>query len=101
MPSILSSMQSAQVPIPEPPKVITSKDCSYLKDAMSWNLTAFKKFHAFAQQAQDPEVKQHLEKAGRMHQKHYQTLLSHLQNNNTAVMASLPQTQSQQQPQMQ
>ena len=75
----------------------------YLKDALSWELIAFKKLHAFAQQATDPEVKQALEKAGQMHQQHYQKLLTHLQNNNTAVMSTLPQTQSQQQqqPQMQ
>ncbi|HZG81877.1 MAG TPA: ferritin-like domain-containing protein [Brevibacillus sp.] len=101
MPSMLSSMQSTQVPIPEPPQVITTKDCSYLKDALSWNLLAFKKLHFFAQQAKDPEVKQQLEKAGQMHQKHYQILLGHLQNNNTAIMATLPQTQTQSQQQQQ
>ena len=102
MPSLMSSAPFSQVPIPEPPQVITSKDLSYLKDALSWELIAFKKLHAFAQQATDPEVKQALEKAGQMHQQHYQKLLTHLQNNNTAVMSTLPQTQSQQQqPQMQ
>lgn len=103
MPSLMSSAPSSQAPIPEPPQVITSKDLSYLKDALSWELIAFKKLHAFAQQATDPQVKQALEKAGQMHQQHYQKLLTHLQNNNTAVMSTLPQTQSQQQqqPQMQ
>lgn len=101
MQSILSSTQSAQVPMPEPPPVITTKDYLYLKDAMSWELLASKKLHFFAQQAQDPEVKQHLEKAGRTHQKHYQMLLNHLQPNNTAASAAVPQSQSQQQQQMQ
>jgi hypothetical protein len=104
MPSILSSAQSAQstqVPIPEPPRVITTKDYAYLKDALSWELLAFKKLHFYAQHAKDPEVKQHLENAGRMHQKHFQTLLTHLQVNNTTAMAAVPQTQSQQQQQMQ
>ncbi|EJL38919.1 hypothetical protein BAG01nite_30200 [Brevibacillus agri] len=99
MPSIMSSTPFQQAPIPEPPKVITTKDLSYLKDALSWELLAFKKLHFFAQQATDPDVKQCLEKTGRMHQQHYEKLLSHLQNNNTAVMATLPQTQSQQQQQ--
>jgi hypothetical protein len=102
MTSIMSSAPFSQAPIPEPPKVITAKDLNYVKDALSWELVAFKKLHFFAQQATDPDVKQALEKAGQMHQRHYQTLLGHLQNNNTAVMAALPQTQSQQQqPQMQ
>lgn len=104
MPSILSSTPFAKAPIPEPPRVITTKDCSYLKDILSWELLAFKKLHFFAGQATDPAVKQALEKAGQMHQQHYQKLLSHLQVNNTAAMASVPQMQSQQQqqqPQMQ
>ncbi|MGK5506830.1 ferritin-like domain-containing protein [Brevibacillus formosus] len=99
MPSILSSNPFTQAPIPEPPKVISTKDLSYLKDALSWELIAFKKLHAFAQQATDPQVKQCLEQQGQMHQRHYQKLLSHLQNNNTAVMATIPQIQSQQQQQ--
>lgn len=102
MPTIMPSAPSAQVPIPEPPRVITTKDMSYLKDALSWELNAFKKLHAFAQQATDPEVKQCLDKIGRMHQQHYQKLLTHLQHNNSSVMSAIPQMQSQQQqPQMQ
>ncbi|WNC14084.1 ferritin-like domain-containing protein [Brevibacillus brevis] len=101
MPTIMPSAPTMQVPIPEPPRVITTKDLSYLKDAMSWELIAFKKLHAFAQQATDPEVKQCLEKTGRMHQQHYQKLLTHLQNNNTAAMSAIPQVQSGQQQQQQ
>ena len=104
MQTTLSAAPSSQVPFPEPPQVITTKDALYLKDAMSWELVAFKKLHFFAQQAKDPEVKQHLEKAGQMHQRHYQSLLRHLQTNNTATMNAISQMQSQQQqmqPQMQ
>lgn len=97
MPTIMSSAPFTQAPIPEPPRVITTKDMSYLKDALSWELDAFKKLHAFAQMASDPEVKQCLDKAGRMHQQHYQKLLTHLQNDNASSMATIPQTQSQQQ----
>ncbi|WP_163182567.1 ferritin-like domain-containing protein [Neobacillus sedimentimangrovi] len=88
-------MQYNQTPIPEPPRAITTKDLMYLKDAMSWELLAFKKFHFLAEQAQTPEIKQALENAGRMHQTHYQKLLSHLQTNNQAVLANLPNTQQQ------
>lgn len=88
--------QQAQVPIPVPPRVITTKDLLYLKDAMSWELDAFKKFHFFAQHATNPQIKQALDKAGQMHQQHYQKLLTHLQVDNNSAMASLPKPQAQQ-----
>lgn len=97
MPSILtSSAQQTQAPIPVPPRVISSKDLNYLKDALSWELTAFKKFHFFAQQATDPQVKQAMEKAGQMHQQHYQKLLTHLQVDNNSAMVNVPQPQQMQ-----
>lgn len=85
-------MQS-QVPIPEPPAAITTKDLLYIKDAMSWELLAFKKFHYLSEQVQNPEIKQALDQAGQMHQRHYQKLLTHLQVNNNNVMANLPNQQ--------
>lgn len=81
---------SQQTPMPSPPTAITTKDLSYLKDAMSWELLAFKKFHFYAQQVNDLEIKQAFEQAGQMHQNHYQRLLSHLQVNNDAIMANVP-----------
>lgn len=89
--------QQMQVPIPVPPRVITTKDLLYLKDALSWELTAFKKFHFFAQQATNPQIKQALDKAGQMHQRHYQKLLTHLQVDNYTAMANLPSPQQTQQ----
>jgi hypothetical protein len=86
----------------EPPTVITTKDLLYLKDQLSWQLNAMKKCAHFAQECTDPQVKQALDTAGRMHLRHYQMLLKHCQNNNTQQMAQLPQpTQSQGQQQMQ
>jgi len=76
-----------QKTIPQPPRVITNKDLLYVKDALSWELNAFKKFHFFAQQAKEPKIKQLLDKAGRMHQAHYQKLLTHLQVDNNKAMA--------------
>jgi rubrerythrin len=71
-----------------PPRAISSKDLLYLKDAMSWELNAFKKFHFHAQHVENEEIKQALENAGRMHQDHFQRLLAHLQvNNNNAISA--------------
>jgi hypothetical protein len=86
----------------EPPKVITTKDLLYLKDQLSWQLNAMKKCAHFAQECTDPQVKQALDTAGKMHLRHYQMLLKHCQNNNTQQMTQVPQpTQSQGKQQMQ
>lgn len=82
-----------QIPYPTPPRAISTKDLSYLKDAMSWEMLAFKKFHFYAGHVQDEEIKQALDQAGKMHQEHYQRLLSHLQVNNDAVMNNQQGTQ--------
>lgn len=79
-----------QQPMKEPPKAITTKDLMYLKDAMSWELLAFKKFHFYAEQVNNEQVKQALDEAGKMHQQHYERLLSHLQINNDQALASMP-----------
>ncbi|NEU30115.1 hypothetical protein GN156_04885 [bacterium LRH843] len=65
-----------------PPAVITTKDQLYITDMLSWNLLAMKKAHFFAQQCQDQEIIQAIEKAGSMHQRHYEKILSHLQTTN-------------------
>jgi hypothetical protein len=74
------NMQQQQAVMPQPPQMISAKDAMYFNDMMSWNLLAMKKAHFFATQCQDKEVAQALEKAGQMHQRHYQKILSHLQN---------------------
>jgi rubrerythrin len=86
-------MQMNQAPMSTPPEVVTTKDLMYLKDAMSWELSAFKKFHFLAEHATNPQIKQTLDKAGKMHQDHYQRLLNHLQVDNNSVMANMPNTQ--------
>lgn len=87
-----NQQQTMQQPLMmEPPKVITTKDLLYLKDHMSWQLDAMKKCFHFAQECTVPEIKQALNKAGKMHQRHYQMLLKHCQNNNTQQMAQVPQ----------
>jgi hypothetical protein len=85
--------QQQQPIMTQPPQVITTKDCLYLKDQMSWELVAMKKCRHFAQECQDTEIKQAIDRAGQMHQRHYQMLLNHLQNNNTAEMAKIQQLQ--------
>lgn len=83
----MENMQSSFMTTP--PQAITTKDMMYLKDALSWELLALKKFHFLAQQTQDQEIKQALDQIGRMHQDHYQRILGHLQINNNAVMTNI------------
>ncbi len=75
-------MQTGQV-MSEPPNVISTKDLNYLRDAMAWEIVAMKKCHNFAQQCQDQQIKQEIDKAGQMHQKHYQCLLKHVDPKNS------------------
>lgn len=82
--------QNQQSRMQSPPEAITTKDLLYIKDAMSWEMLAFKKFHFYAQLVQNQEISQALDEAGRMHQNHYQMLLNHLQVNNDATMLNLP-----------
>ena len=87
--------QMQQQPVMQlPPQVITTKDHLYLKDQLSWELLAAKKCRHFANECTDPEIRQALDKAGQMHQRHYQLLLNHLKNNNTAEMQKVHQFQS-------
>lgn len=74
-----------------PPQVITIKDHLYLKDQLSWELVTMKKCHHFAAECSDAEIAQAIEQAGQMHQRHYNLLLKHLQNDNTAEMQSIQQ----------
>lgn len=62
----------------QPPKVLTTKDCAYLTDALSWELLAAKKAHSFASQCSDQQVKNMLEQIGMLHQRHYDVLLNQL-----------------------
>ena len=89
-----SNQQQQQPIMAQPPQVITTKDISYLKDQLSWELLATKKCHHFAQECSDPEIKAAIDRAGQLHQRHYNLLLKHLQNNNNAEMAKVPHMQS-------
>ncbi|WP_421381208.1 hypothetical protein ACOJQI_19500 [Bacillus salacetis] len=67
----------------QPPQVLTTKDSLYLNDMLSWNLLAMKKAHFAASHCQDPELKAELDKCGQLHQRHYEQILSHLNQGNT------------------
>lgn len=85
--------QQQQPPMTQPPQVITTKDYQYLKDQLSWEILAMKKCRHFSQESTNSEIKQAIDKAGQMHQRHYQLLLKHLQNNNLEEMNKVPQIQ--------
>ena len=88
IPQGLGGQQSQPQPQPimeQPPHVITTKDFAYINDMLAWNLLAMKKAHFAAGQCQSPDVKAAIDECGKMHQRHYQMLASHLQekqNNN-------------------
>ncbi|MFB5762009.1 hypothetical protein [Paenibacillus medicaginis] len=88
-----SQGQQQQLVMTVPPQVITTKDHLYLKDQLSWELVAMKKCSHFAAECSDPEIAQAIGQAGQMHQRHYNLLLKHLQNDNTAEMQWVQQLQ--------
>ncbi len=65
----------------QPPQVVSVKDHSYLTDMLAWNLLASKKAHFFATQCQDPQVAELINRSGQMHQRHYDAILGHLNQN--------------------
>ncbi|SEB51089.1 hypothetical protein [Paenibacillus sp. GP183] len=92
-PQTSPTQQHGQAILEQPPQVITTKDFLYLKDQLSWELLAMKKCHHFAQECSDPDIRQAIDEAGQMHQRHYQLFLKHMQNNNTVEMSNVQQLQ--------
>jgi hypothetical protein len=90
-----TSSSQARPNMMKPPQVITTKDLSYLKDGMSWTLLAMKKCAHLAQECTDQSIRQVIDQIGKMHQRHYNMLLQHCQNNNAAAMKNVPQPQQQ------
>jgi bacterioferritin (cytochrome b1) len=75
----------------QPPEIVTSKDLSYIQDALSWELLAAKKFAMYAQMAQEQGVKDLCDRLAKMHQTHYQKILIHLDP--AKAMPSQPMSQ--------
>ncbi|HJV46119.1 MAG TPA: hypothetical protein VJ824_10395 [Bacillota bacterium] len=87
-----TTQQNQQQPIMmTPPNVVTTKDLLYLKDAMSWLLLSMKKCSHFAAEVQCEKVREAINQVGQMHQRQYNLLLTHCQNNNTQQMAQINQ----------
>jgi len=59
--------------------VLTDKELHYIKDFLSWELLAMKKCSEAASRCTDLQIQNTIKEAGRKHQQHYDTLLSHLQ----------------------
>lgn len=64
----------------QPPNMISTKDFAYLEDMLNWNFLAMKKAHFLSDHVQDEQIKQQLNEVGRMHLKHFNQLLTHLQH---------------------
>lgn len=63
----------------QPPNMISTKDFAYLEDMLNWNLLAMKKAHFLAYHVQDEQIKNQLDEVGKVHLKHFNQLLTHLQ----------------------
>lgn len=57
---------------------LTSKELTSLEEALNAEQLVIKKFRAYAQQAQDPEIKASAEQLASRHKQHYDTLMGHL-----------------------
>ena len=73
--NLFSQPKEQQMVFPEPPKMVSTKDFSYLKDMMSWNLITKKKMNWAAQNCQLPDLKKEFEAAEQMHSNHYDEFL--------------------------
>ncbi|MGQ9557089.1 MAG: hypothetical protein ACUVTU_03920 [Desulfurispora sp.] len=74
----------------QPPNIISTKDHLYLKDALSWTLTASKKCHFYAQNCTDPEIRHIFMQLGQIHQRQYQALLNHTHPQHNAQHITRP-----------
>lgn len=59
----------------EAPNIISTKDLSYIKDMLSWNLVMAKKSKEYLKLVGDKDVKELLKKVNEVHKSHYEMLL--------------------------
>lgn len=59
----------------EVPNIISTKDLSYIKDMLSWNLVMAKKSKEYLKLVGDKDVKELLKKFNEVHKSHYEMLL--------------------------
>jgi hypothetical protein len=58
---------------------LTDKELHYLKDFLSWELLAMKKYNHAATACIDINIQNKLKEVGLKHKQHYESLLSQLQ----------------------
>lgn len=61
------------------PKMISTKDLSYISDMFEWMMTAAKKANHFSNEVQDGEIKELLTAVAEMHANHCQSLVDILE----------------------
>lgn len=61
---------------PTIPKVISTKDLSYMKDMVSWNSSSAKKMDTYAQQVECEQLRKTFEKASATNKKNLEQLLN-------------------------
>lgn len=59
----------------EVPNIISTKDLSYIKDMLSWNLVMAKKSKEYLKLVGDKDVKELLKKVNEVHKSHYEMIL--------------------------
>ncbi len=59
----------------EVPNIISTKDLSYIKDMLSWNLVMAKKSKEYLKLVSDKDVKELLKRVNEVHRSHYEMLL--------------------------
>lgn len=69
---------------------LSEKDLSFIKDMMSWELVAAKKCFQYAHQTMEPECRQGMMMAAKVHEQNVQNLMQHLsQHVSQTVQASV------------
>lgn len=62
------------------PKMISTKDLSYLSDMFHWNFTAFKELKHFENEVENEEIAELFQGLSEMHYQHMEWILSILRN---------------------
>lgn len=63
----------------EVPNIISTKDLSYIKDMIKWNLVLSKKARMYKGIANNSDVKKFFGEVSKLHSEHYKTLLGLLE----------------------
>ena len=58
------------------PNIITGKDLDYLSDMFNWNLSSYKKLSNCAEQVEEADVKEMIQRASGMFHENTQTILN-------------------------